>query len=241
MVLVQQSAPFLCFFVSPASRGIIQPSLWIENGVLTSERTVWILPRCLNLNSAGIQSTERAVLMPRCHSDPTKASTESGVHCVVNAFNCYFQALLTLYIHITEKIMWMKSTIQIEINSDDIHTWHFLSRVAFFWGVWRVLQGAGSYGGYGARFKYDKDTDCGPCVQWLVLQTVHRISQSVFTNTKKAPTPTSAFTFKTLLIHYAKGALTPQEVDVKLGHQSNYHFNFKSMSTCHRVNICLVS
>ena len=144
-------------------------------------------------------------------------------------------------IHITEKIMWMKSTIQIEINSDDIHTWHFLSRVAFFWGVWRVLQGAGSYGGYGARFKYDKDTDCGPCVQWLVLQTVHRISQSVFTNTKKAPTPTSAFTFKTLLIHYAKGALTPQEVDVKLGHQSNYHFNFKSTSTCHRVNICLVS
>ena len=104
-LLVQQSAPFLCLFVSPASRGIIQPSLWIENGVLTSERTVWILPRCLNLNSAGIQSTERAVLMPRCHSDPTKASTESGVHCVVNAFNCYFQALLTFniiyYIYIT--------------------------------------------------------------------------------------------------------------------------------------------
>ena len=74
------------------------------------------------------------------------------------------------------------------------------------------------------------------------------VSHSVFTITEKAPTralswlkaPTSAFTFKTLLIHYAKEALTPQEVDVKLGHQSNYHFNFKSTSTCHRVNICLV-
>ena len=30
---------------------------------------------------------------------------------------------------------------------------------------------------------------------------------------------TSAFTFKTLLRHYAKRALTPQLVDVKLGHQ----------------------
>ena len=46
------------------------------------------------------------------------------------------------------------------------------------------------------------------------LQTIHRL----FTITEKAPTrafswlkePTSAFTFKTLLRHYAKRTLTPQ-------------------------------
>ena len=46
-----------------------------------------------------------------------------------------------------------------------------------------------------------------------------------FLNTEKAPTralswlkaATSAFTFKTLLRHYAKLALSPREVDVKLG------------------------
>ena len=44
------------------------------------------------------------------------------------------------------------------------------------------------------------------------------VSQSVFIITEKAPTrafswlkaPTSAFTFKTLLRHYAKQALTPR-------------------------------
>ena len=49
--------------------------------------------------------------------------------------------------------------------------------------------------------------------------------------TEKAPTrafswlkaPTSAFTFKTLLRHYAKRALTPQSLNVKLGPQRNYH------------------
>ena len=48
---------------------------------------------------------------------------------------------------------------------------------------------------------------------------------------EKAPTtafswlkmPTSAFTFKTLLRHYAKRALTPWQVDVKLGSRRNYH------------------
>ena len=35
--------------------------------------------------------------------------------------------------------------------------------------------------------------------------------------------PTSTFTFKTLLRHYAKRALTPQKVDVKLERQSNNH------------------
>ena len=52
-----------------------------------------------------------------------------------------------------------------------------------------------------------------------------------FTITEKAPTrafswlkaPTSAFTFKTLLRHYAKRALTPRSLNVKLGPRRNYH------------------
>ena len=35
--------------------------------------------------------------------------------------------------------------------------------------------------------------------------------------------PTSAFTFKTLLRHYAKRALTPRSLNVKFGPQRNYH------------------
>ena len=52
-----------------------------------------------------------------------------------------------------------------------------------------------------------------------------------FVITEKAPTrafswlkaATSAFTFKTLLRHYAKRALTPQSLNVKLGPRHNYH------------------
>ena len=51
------------------------------------------------------------------------------------------------------------------------------------------------------------------------------------TITEKAPTrafswlkaPTNAFTIKTLLRHYAKQALTPWSVVVKLGPRHNYH------------------
>ena len=51
------------------------------------------------------------------------------------------------------------------------------------------------------------------------------------TITEKAPTrafswlkaPTKAFTFKTLLRHYAKQALTPRSLNVKLGPRRNYH------------------
>ena len=51
------------------------------------------------------------------------------------------------------------------------------------------------------------------------------------TITEKAPTrafswlkaPTSTFTFKTLLRHYAKRALTPWSLNVKLGPRRNYH------------------
>ena len=52
-----------------------------------------------------------------------------------------------------------------------------------------------------------------------------------FTITERAPTwtfswlkaPTGAFTFKTLLRHYAKLALTPRSLNVKLGPRRNYH------------------
>ena len=64
--------------------------------------------------------------------------------------------------------------------------------------------------------------------QTLVLQTkaIQR-----FVITEKAPTracswlkaATTAFTFKTLLRHYAKRALTPRSLKVKLGPRRNYH------------------
>ena len=52
-----------------------------------------------------------------------------------------------------------------------------------------------------------------------------------FVITEKAPTrafswlkaATTAFTFKTLLRHYAKRALTPRSLNVKLGPRRNYH------------------
>ena len=54
---------------------------------------------------------------------------------------------------------------------------------------------------------------------------------SVFTITEKAPArafswlkaATTAFTFKTLLRHYAKQALTPRSLDVKLGPRRKGH------------------
>ena len=52
-----------------------------------------------------------------------------------------------------------------------------------------------------------------------------------FVLTEKAPTrafswlkaATTAFTFKTLLRHYAKQALTPRSLNMKLGPRRNYH------------------
>ena len=81
---------------------------------------------------------------------------------------------------------------------------------------------------------------------WRVVQSIHHGSMAWFvssaanrsigsttgcTITEKAPTrafswlkaPTSAFTFKTLLRHYAKWALTPRSLNVKLGPLRNYH------------------
>ena len=65
----------------------------------------------------------------------------------------------------------------------------------------------------------------------LVLCTAPSVPQAVFIITEEAPTrafcwlkaPTSAFTFKTLLRHYAKRALTPRSLNVKLGQRRKGH------------------
>ena len=79
------------------------------------------------------------------------------------------------------------------------------------------------------------------CSIKFVVLTISRVADSAAnrsigstiscTITEKAPTrafswlkaPTSAFTFKTLLKHYAKRALTPRSLNVKLGPRRNYH------------------
>ena len=66
---------------------------------------------------------------------------------------------------------------------------------------------------------------------WLVLYSAPSVPQPVFTITDKAPTrafswlkaPTCAFTFKTLLRHYAKRALTPWSLNEKLGRRRKSH------------------
>ena len=64
-----------------------------------------------------------------------------------------------------------------------------------------------------------------------VLGSASKSSIRRFVITEKAPTrafswlkaATTAFTFKTLLRHYAKRALTPQSLNVKLGPRRYYH------------------
>ena len=68
---------------------------------------------------------------------------------------------------------------------------------------------------------------------WVVISAVRQSigSTTGFTITEKAPTrafswlkaPTSAFTFKTLLRHYAKRPLTPRSLNVKLGPRRKGH------------------
>merc|ERR1712218_207700 len=93
---------------------------------------------------------------------------------------------------------------------------------------------------------YDKNNKLSPTLgfPWSEINTIrtskeNRISAANryigsttgCTITEKAPTrafswleaPTSAFTFKTLLRHYAKRALTPRSLNVKLGPRRNYH------------------
>ena len=52
------------------------------------------------------------------------------------------------------------------------------------------------------------------------LQSRRRPLSRAFSWLKAA---TAAFTFKTLLRHYAKWALTPRSLNVKLGPRRNYH------------------
>ena len=73
------------------------------------------------------------MLMPRCHSDPTKASAESGVHCVVNAFNCYFQALLTFNIILLYSHHRKENVVEIN-NSNSNQLRRYTTEVAFFQG-----------------------------------------------------------------------------------------------------------
>ena len=70
------------------------------------------------------------------------------------------------------------------------------------------------------------------CTRYCVNQPIPIltfISDWVLTSASKSSirrfviTATTAFTFKTLLRHYAKRALTPRSLKVKLGPQRNYH------------------
>ena len=80
--------------------------------------------------------------------------------------------------------------------------------------------------------------DLDTCSHMLTLQLWCRLRISAsksfirrFIITEKAPTrafsllkaATTAFTFKTLLRHYAKQALTPRSLNVRLGPRRNYH------------------
>ena len=66
----------------------------------------------------------------------------------------------------------------------------------------------------------------------MVRPSASKSSILRFVITKKAPTTrtfswlkaaTTAFTFKTLLRHYAIRALTPRSLNMKLGPRHNYH------------------
>ena len=66
---------------------------------------------------------------------------------------------------------------------------------------------------------------------WSLATSASKRSIRRFKITEKAPTrafsrlkaATTAFTFKTLLRHYAKWALTPQSLNVKLGPRRKGH------------------
>ena len=69
-----------------------------------------------------------------------------------------------------------------------------------------------------------------PGLRYAVSSSAPKSCIRRFVITEKAPTrafswlkaATTAFTFKTLLRHYAKQALTPRPLNVKLGPQRNY-------------------
>ena len=74
----------------------------------------------------------------------------------------------------------------------------------------------------------DNDTECAAAWSGASREcepiSASKSSIRRFVITEKAPTrATTAFTFKTLLRHYAKRALTPRSLNVKLGPRRNYH------------------
>ena len=76
-----------------------------------------------------------------------------------------------------------------------------------------------------------QDASNGAVDRCIVCTSAWKSSIRRFVITKKAPTrafswlkaATAAFTFKTLLRHYAKRALTPRSLNVKLGPQRKGH------------------
>ena len=76
-----------------------------------------------------------------------------------------------------------------------------------------------------------REEGCVTPVDGAVAVSASKSSIGRFVITEKAPTrafswlkaATTAFTYKTLLRHYAKRALTPRSLNVKLGPQRNYH------------------
>ena len=101
---------------------------------------------------------------------------------------------------------------------------HFLLRVATSWDTFRLfcprpdLWGATGPAGASVGLSGPPTSASKSSIRRIVI-------------TEKAPTrafswlnaATTAFTFKTLLRHYAKRALTPLSLNVKLGPQRNYH------------------
>ena len=88
----------------------------------------------------------------------------------------------------------------------------------------------------GLKFSYTGLPRCTEGVLSNVMCGISAANRSIgsttgCTITEKAPTwafswlkaPTSAFTFKTLLRHYAKQALTPRSLNVKLGPRRKGH------------------
>ena len=80
--------------------------------------------------------------------------------------------------------------------------------------------------GFMAPVNVEINISAGGC--WLVIQTK---AIRMFVITEKATTrefswfkaATTAFTFKTQLRHYAKRAMPPRSLNVKLGPRRNYH------------------
>ena len=69
--------------------------------------------------------------------------------------------------------------------------------------------------------RYGRTRASNQCSEYYVKFTImEKVSTRSFSWLK---VPSSAFTFKTLIRHYAKRLLTPRSLNVKLGPRRNYH------------------